>query len=49
MGGFKGEAQNAPSGVNSKMKKELLAGEGVEFNERGFLVDKGRWWDGFVV
>lgn len=45
IGGFFGEAQNAPSGVNNKMKRELLEKEGVVFDEKGKLVDEGRWWD----
>jgi methylated-DNA-[protein]-cysteine S-methyltransferase len=49
IGGFFGEAQNAPSGVNNKMKRELLEKEGVVFDERGKLVDEGRWWDDFKL
>lgn len=31
------------------MKLELLKGEGVLFDSRGMLVDKGCWWDDFKV
>lgn len=47
IGGFKGEAQNAPSGVNQAEKLRLLRSEGVLFDASGVLVDKGRWWDEF--
>lgn len=47
IGGFKGEAQDAPSGINQKEKLELLRGEGVLFDEKGYLVERARWWDGF--
>jgi len=47
IGGFKGEAQDAPSGINQKEKRELLRSEGVTFDERGFLIEEDRWWDGF--
>ncbi|KAF7932264.1 hypothetical protein BELL_0674g00020 [Botrytis elliptica] len=49
IGGFKGEAQNAPSGINQSEKLELLKSEGVEFDENGQLKDKERWWDEFRV
>jgi len=49
IGGFKGEAQDAPSGINQKEKRSLLLSEGVEFDAQGFLLDKGRWWDDFRV
>jgi hypothetical protein len=48
IGGFKGEPQDAPSGINQKEKLRLLKSEGVLF-ENGVLVDKERWWDGFKV
>lgn len=47
IGGFKGEAQDAPSGVNQKLKRELLESEGVSFDDKGNLVDQNRWWDEF--
>jgi methylated-DNA-[protein]-cysteine S-methyltransferase len=31
------------------MKRELLKGEGVLFDERGNLLEQGRWWDGFSL
>ncbi|KAF7935342.1 uncharacterized protein EAE97_008249 [Botrytis byssoidea] len=49
IGGFKGEAQNAPSGVNQNEKLGLLKSEGVEFDENGQLKDEDRWWDDFRV
>ncbi|TVY52309.1 Methylated-DNA--protein-cysteine methyltransferase [Lachnellula cervina] len=49
IGGFKGEAQDAPSGVNRGMKEGLLKSEGVLFDARGRLVDRKRWWDEFKV
>ena len=47
IGGFKGEPQDAPSGVNQKEKLRLLKGEGVVFDKSGFLVDVERWWNDF--
>ncbi|KAH8600938.1 DNA binding methylated-DNA--cysteine S-methyltransferase [Bisporella sp. PMI_857] len=47
IGGFKGEPQDAPSGINQKMKRELLRDEGVEFDEKGNLIDTARWWNQF--
>jgi hypothetical protein len=37
-----------PSGSNVRMKLELLKGEGVEFDERGMLIDEAGkvLWDG---
>ncbi|KAF7944386.1 hypothetical protein EAE96_010783 [Botrytis aclada] len=49
IGGFKGEAQNAPSGINQSEKLGLLKSEGVEFDENGQLKDEDRWWDEFRV
>jgi methylated-DNA-[protein]-cysteine S-methyltransferase len=49
IGGFMGDWNATPSGVNVERKLRLLKEEGVEFDERGMLVDKARWWDGFVV
>jgi methylated-DNA-[protein]-cysteine S-methyltransferase len=46
VGGFKGDWEKAPSGINQSRKLELLRDEGVEFDERGMLVDQRRWWDG---
>lgn len=47
VGGYKGDWDKAPSGQNQNAKLELLKEEGVLFDERGFLIDKGLWWDGF--
>ncbi|APA15431.1 hypothetical protein SS1G_09112 [Sclerotinia sclerotiorum 1980 UF-70] len=49
IGGFKGEAQDAPSGMNQKEKLSLLKSEGVDFDENGQLVDEERWWNEFRV
>ncbi|TGO19157.1 hypothetical protein BTUL_0005g00030 [Botrytis tulipae] len=49
IGGFKGEAQNAPSGINQNEKLGLLKSEGVEFDENGQLKDEDRWWNDFRV
>ncbi|PSN63189.1 DNA binding methylated-DNA--cysteine S-methyltransferase [Corynespora cassiicola Philippines] len=49
IGGFKGDWEKVPSGQNQESKLELLKGEGVEFDEKGMLVDRGLWWDGFRV
>ncbi|KAF2691873.1 DNA binding methylated-DNA--cysteine S-methyltransferase [Lentithecium fluviatile CBS 122367] len=49
IGGFKGDWEKVPSGVNQEEKRKLLKEEGVEFDERGFLVDKRCWWDEFGV
>jgi methylated-DNA-[protein]-cysteine S-methyltransferase len=49
VGGFKGDWEKAPSGVNQSMKLELLRGEGVEFDAEGRLVEDGRkevWFHG---
>ncbi|KAE9374363.1 DNA binding methylated-DNA--cysteine S-methyltransferase [Stipitochalara longipes BDJ] len=48
IGGFKGEAQDAPSRINQKEKLRLLKSEGVLF-ENGFLLERDRLWDGFKV
>jgi methylated-DNA-[protein]-cysteine S-methyltransferase len=47
LGGFKGDAQDAPSGINQKEKLELLRSEGVLFDGKGYLVERERWWDDF--
>lgn len=38
VGGFKGDWEKAPSGINQTMKLELLKGEGVEFDGQGRLL-----------
>jgi len=48
IGGFKGEPQDAPSGINQKEKLRLLKSEGVLF-ENGFLVERDRMWNDFKV
>ncbi|KXT04696.1 hypothetical protein AC578_2135 [Pseudocercospora eumusae] len=47
VGGFKGEWQKAPSGVNQEIKLNLLRREGVLFDAKGFLVDRSRLWSQF--
>jgi len=49
IGGFKGDWEKVPSGVNQELKKELLDAEGVHFDDKGYLTDKACWWDGFEV
>jgi methylated-DNA-[protein]-cysteine S-methyltransferase len=49
VGGFKGEWQKAPSGINQTMKLEILAKEGVKFDKEGRILDKKRLWEGFEV
>ncbi|KAK5683041.1 hypothetical protein LTS10_004571 [Elasticomyces elasticus] len=49
VGGFEGEWQKAPSGINCEKKLALLAEEGVLFREKGMLIEKMRVWDDFCV
>jgi methylated-DNA-[protein]-cysteine S-methyltransferase len=49
LGGFKGDWEKAPSGINQTEKVRLLAEEGVLFDVKGMLVDKSLWWDDFKV
>ncbi|KAL5449214.1 hypothetical protein PMIN06_006935 [Paraphaeosphaeria minitans] len=49
IGGFKGDWEKVPSGQNQTSKRELLATEGVQLDEKGYLVDKSCWWDKFDV
>ena len=49
VGGFKGEWQKAPSGENQTMKLQILAKEGVDFDEDCKLLDKSRLWKDFRV
>ena len=42
VGGFKGDWEKAPSGVNQTLKLKLLRDEGVEFTEEGKLVIRNR-------
>ena len=44
-----GEAQDAPSGMNQKKKRDLLESEGVLFDEKGNLIDERRWWNAFEI
>ena len=51
VGGFKGDWEKAPSGINQAMKLELLKGEGVEFDGQGRLLTGGgkggtAWYEG---
>ena len=41
--------EKAPSGQNQTSKLALLREEGVEFDEKGFLRDGGRWFADFEV
>ena len=49
VGDFMGDWQKAPSGQNQSSKLKLLKDEGVEFDERGYLKEQGRWFEEFVV
>ncbi|KAK6332087.1 hypothetical protein TWF718_002621 [Orbilia javanica] len=49
IGGFKGDWNDAPSGINIELKMELLEGEGVTFDKNGFIEEKGRIWKDFDV
>jgi methylated-DNA-[protein]-cysteine S-methyltransferase len=42
-----GSIAAAPSGVNCERKIRLLAGEGVWFDDRGYLLERERVWDEF--
>ena len=47
VGGFKGDWENAPSGVNQTLKLKLLKDEGVEFTNDGkLIVREGVWFHG---
>ncbi len=47
VGGFKGDWEKAPSGVNQSMKLQLLSEEGVQFTVDGKLIPRtGVWFDG---
>lgn len=47
VGGYKGDWQQAPSGINQTKKLELLREEGVEFTAEGRLIMKeGVWFEG---
>ncbi|RQM07745.1 hypothetical protein DH86_00003016 [Scytalidium sp. 3C] len=49
IGGFFGEAEDAPSGVNKTKKLDLLKSEGVLFDKKGNLIEKERLWDEFKL
>ncbi|KAF8443456.1 DNA binding methylated-DNA--cysteine S-methyltransferase [Terfezia claveryi] len=49
IGGFKGSWEAAPSGINQSKKRALLKEEGVLFDEKGWLLDRGKLWDKFKV
>jgi len=49
IGGFKGDWEKAPSGINCEKKLELLMKEGVKFDKNGMLLDKSQWWSDFKV
>lgn len=44
-----GDWEKVPSGLNIEKKRKLLEEEGVRFDAKGKLTDKGAWWDGFIV
>ncbi|EPS43261.1 hypothetical protein H072_2729 [Dactylellina haptotyla CBS 200.50] len=49
VGGFMGDWNDAPSGVNIEKKLDLLKDEGVEFDQKGFIREKTRIWKDFSV
>ncbi|KAI5369782.1 Putative methylated-DNA-[protein]-cysteine S-methyltransferase, active [Septoria linicola] len=49
VGGFLGEWQKAPSGINQAKKLNLLKQEGVNFNEMGMLIERENLWAEFVA
>jgi hypothetical protein len=49
LGGFKGDWEDAPSGVNQQSKLKLLNEEGVKFDTKGMLIDKSQLWSDFDV
>ncbi|KAF3147634.1 hypothetical protein TWF569_006115 [Orbilia oligospora] len=49
IGGFKGDWNDAPSGINIELKMELLKDEGVTFDKNGFIEEKGKIWKDFDV
>ncbi len=51
VGGFKGDWEKAPSGINQTLKLKLLKEEGVDFDGQGRLIQGGGdsaqlWFDG---
>ncbi|KIV97123.1 hypothetical protein PV10_00911 [Exophiala mesophila] len=47
VGGFKGDWEKAPSGINQTMKLRLLNDEGVHFTPEGkLIVNNDVWFDG---
>jgi len=47
VGGFKGDWEKAPSGINQTMKLQMLKEEGVNFDKDGKLIEReGVWYDG---
>jgi len=46
VGGFKGDWEKAPSGINQTLKLKLLREEGVEFTKEGKLVGTDVWFMG---
>ncbi|KAI5240375.1 hypothetical protein E4T42_08396 [Aureobasidium subglaciale] len=44
VGGFMGDWQKAPSGINQSKKLDLLKAEGVDFTPEGKLIEKEHVW-----
>ena len=44
-----GDWEKAPSGQNQTSKLALLRKEGVEFDEKGYLLDGKKWFADFDV
>ncbi|KAF3926956.1 hypothetical protein ABW20_dc0107760 [Dactylellina cionopaga] len=49
VGGFMGDWNDAPSGINIEKKLKFLKDEGVEFDGKGFIQEKERIWKDFTV
>lgn len=50
IGGYKGDWHNAPSGINRDKKRELLRGEGIDFDREDNVIQKANlWFDDFVI
>lgn len=48
IGGYQGDWQNAPSGINREKKRELLKSEGVMFNSDDMVLERvDLWYTGF--
>ncbi|KAF3913161.1 hypothetical protein AA313_de0204004 [Arthrobotrys entomopaga] len=49
VGGFLGDWEDAPSGINQTKKLKLLKEEGVEFDDKGYIKDRSLIWKEFDI